>query len=203
MTEPTPLPAPRSRRPALLLLLLFLAPLAFAFWLYYGSGWRPAGHTNHGALIDPARPLPGVALAPLGGGEPLASTWQGKWSLVVIAQGGAAEQGCDALCRQTLVYARQTWLSLGRELTRAQRVLLASAGCCDLAWLKAEHEGLVALQVGSPEAAPVLAQFPAPTAGAVFIVDPRGNLMMRYDVRQDPKGLREDLKKLLELSHIG
>ena len=37
----------------------------------------------------------------------------------------------------------------------------------------------------------------------VFIVDPLGNLMMRYDSRLDPKGLRTDLKKLLDLSHIG
>jgi hypothetical protein len=49
----------------------------------------------------------------------------------------------------------------------------------------------------------VLAAIPSPHAGTVFIVDPLGNLMMRYDVRQDPKGLREDLKNLLELSHIG
>jgi len=27
--------------------------------------------------------------------------------------------------------------------------------------------------------------------------------MMRYDTRQGPKGLRQDLKRLLELSHIG
>jgi hypothetical protein len=26
---------------------------------------------------------------------------------------------------------------------------------------------------------------------------------MRYDVRQNPKGLLQDLKKLLSLSHIG
>ena len=38
---------------------------------------------------------------------------------------------------------------------------------------------------------------------SIFIVDPRGNLMMRYDANADPKGLREDLKQLLELSHIG
>ena len=37
----------------------------------------------------------------------------------------------------------------------------------------------------------------------IFMVDPRGNLMMRYDARDDPKGLRNDLKKLLTLSHIG
>jgi hypothetical protein len=27
--------------------------------------------------------------------------------------------------------------------------------------------------------------------------------MMRYDAHEDPKGLRDDLKKLLALSHIG
>jgi glutathione peroxidase-family protein len=37
----------------------------------------------------------------------------------------------------------------------------------------------------------------------IFIVDPRGNLMMRYDSSQDPKGLRQDLQRLLDLSHIG
>lgn len=195
---------PATRRtPALLLLLLFCAPLAFAFWLYYGSGWRPAGHTNHGALIDPARPLPAVALMPVGGGEPAAKALEGKWSLVVIGQGSAGEQGCDAGCRNALYFARQTWLSLGRELTRAQRVLLAPAGCCDAAFLAREHAGLLALAAGTPDAAPLLALFPTPTADTVYIVDPEGNLMMRYDVHQDPKGLREDLKKLLELSHIG
>jgi hypothetical protein len=38
---------------------------------------------------------------------------------------------------------------------------------------------------------------------SLFIVDPLGNLMMSYDARQNPKGLLEDLQKLLRLSHIG
>jgi hypothetical protein len=37
----------------------------------------------------------------------------------------------------------------------------------------------------------------------VFVVDPLGNLMMRFDVAQNPKGLLQDLEKLLKLSHIG
>jgi hypothetical protein len=205
MTDSAAAPVRKTnRKPVLLLVLMFLAPLAFAFWLYYGSGWRPSGRTNHGDLIDPARPLPAVSLAPVGGGEPVAHALEGKWSLVVIGQGAAeADQGCDAGCRESLVYARQTWLSMGRELTRAQRVLLAPAACCDAGYIKREHEGLVALQAGGPEAAALRASFPEPTVGTVFIVDPRGNLMMRYDTHKDPKGLREDLKKLLALSHIG
>ena len=43
----------------------------------------------------------------------------------------------------------------------------------------------------------------AQRADTVFVVDPLGNLMMSYDARQDPRGLLEDLKKLLRLSHIG
>ena len=109
-----------ARRVALLLLLLFGAPLAAAFWLYYGSDWRPARTTNHGALIQPVVPLADAtlpALAGTGGAPVPAHPLRERWSLVVVATG---PDGCDALCRETLVYARQTWLSLGKYATRAQ-----------------------------------------------------------------------------------
>lgn len=171
----------------LLLLVLFVAPLAAAFLMYYGSGWRPAGHTNHGQLIVPVVPVPGAA-------------FRGKWSLVVI---GAGEAGCDAHCRDALVYARQTWLSLGKLTPRAQRVLLGGEGCCDGDYLQREHTGLLTLAASEASAAALRPLFPPPQEHAIYVVDPLGNLMMRYDVREDPSGLREDLKKLLELSHIG
>jgi hypothetical protein len=34
-------------------------------------------------------------------------------------------------------------------------------------------------------------------------VDPLGNLMMRFPLDEDPKGMLEDIKKLLRLSRIG
>jgi len=196
--------AAANRHPVLLLVLLFLAPLAAAFWLYYGSSWRPALRTNHGTLITPV-PLPELALplaAPAGtaGAMGPASVLRGKWTLLVT---GAGEAGCDVPCRESLVYARQTWLSLAQLSSRVQRVLLAGAGCCDLDYLQREHAGLIALDASGAGAAALLQRLPEPRERTIFIVDPLGNLMMRYDVRQDPKGLREDLKKLLELSHIG
>ena len=179
-------PNTRNRKPILILVVLFLAPLGAAFWLYYGSSWRPSLHTNHGVLITPPVLLPKLA--------------SGKWTLLVVGQG---ESGCDAGCRGTLVYARQTWLSLAQLTPRVQRVLLAGPGCCDRDYLQREHNGLIILNTAGTEAAPLLQRVPDPREGTIFVVDPLGNLMMRYDVRQDPKGLREDLKKLLELSHIG
>lgn len=190
-----------ARRIALLLVVLFGAPLAAAFWLYYGSSWRPARTTNHGTLVRPVVPLADAVLPPLlagaaSPGHPLRE----RWSLVVVATG---PDGCDAGCRETLVYARQTWLSLGKLAPRVRRVLLAEPPCCEAEYLQREHGGLVALRADDATGRALAAQFPQPHARTIYIVDPLGNLMMRYDVRQDPKGLRLDLQKLLELSHIG
>lgn len=186
----------RSRKMLILLALLFLAPLAFSFWLYYGSSWRPGGSTNHGALIQPARPLPATPLAPLDGSQTRPVLNAGKWSLVYVGNGQ-----CDADCRKTLVFTRQVYLSMGRLSDRIQRVFLVTDECCEQQWLAAEQAGLITIPAPDTQ---IVALFPAADrARQVFVVDPLGNLMMSYDSRAEPKGLRDDLKKLLNLSHIG
>jgi cytochrome oxidase Cu insertion factor (SCO1/SenC/PrrC family) len=37
----------------------------------------------------------------------------------------------------------------------------------------------------------------------VYLVDPNGNVMMRWDAAQDPKGMLRDLERLLRASQIG
>ena len=60
------------------------------------------------------------------------------------------------------------------------------------------------LPLASELYAELVARFPTADAPySLYVVDPLGNLMMRFDTRGDPKGLLEDLKKLLKLSHIG
>jgi hypothetical protein len=186
-------PARRGfRGPLIGLVIAFIAPLGCAFWLYYASGWRPAGHTNHGELIEPVRALP---LSAVSGAQAL----KGKWSLVVVGIGA-----CEATCQSALVTARQTWLSLGKLTERVQRVLLAGPGCCEADYLGREHQGLIRLDASAPESQALLGTFPADHQGQmIFIVDPLGNLMMRYDSQANPKGLRQDLQRLLDLSHIG
>jgi hypothetical protein len=49
----------------------------------------------------------------------------------------------------------------------------------------------------------------APTAGPawdrkhVYLVDPNGNVMMRWRAEDDPKGMLRDLERLLRASQIG
>jgi cytochrome oxidase Cu insertion factor (SCO1/SenC/PrrC family) len=188
----------RNFRTVFALAGLFLLPLLLSFWLYYGLHWHPQGMTNHGELIEPVRPLPDVALAD-GAGTARGQIFQGHWTLVYVGDGA-----CDEHCRDTLVFMRQTRLSLNNEMTRVQRVFLVSADCCDRTYLAAEHPGLRVLDASQAAARPLLAQFPSSgRAQALYVVDPLGNLMMRYDARLPPKGLLEDLKRLLQLSHIG
>lgn len=174
----------------LLLVAVFFVPVATSFFLYYVVGWRPGGNTSHGELYAQARPLPASS-------APLAS---GKWTLLYAGNGA-----CNEDCRRSLVFARQTRLSLNQDMTRVTRVFIATADCCDRQYLGAEHQGLVVLDAASDAAlAAVAAALPAnDRQHSLYIVDPLGNLVMRYDTRTAPRGLLEDLKKLLKLSHIG
>jgi hypothetical protein len=102
---------------------------------------------------------------------------------------------------------RQTRLALNDDMTRVQRFLLVTGNCCDQTYLDAEHPGLTVALIDDAAGKALLAIFPdgqsAMRQGAIFIVDPLGNLMMSYGAGIPQKGLLEDLKQLLKLSHIG
>ncbi len=193
----------RNLRTLAALAALFFLPLLASAWLYYGTSWRPEGHINHGELIQPPRPLPRVDLPRIPLGAQLAARdstlFRGQWTLVYVGDGN-----CDASCQGTLYVMRQTRLALGTEMTRLERVFLATGNCCAKDYLAREHAGITVLDASGAAGARLLGAFPAGgRAHALFIVDPMGNLMMRYDVRRDPRGLLVDLRRLLELSQIG
>jgi cytochrome oxidase Cu insertion factor (SCO1/SenC/PrrC family) len=178
---------------------LFLLPLVASFWMYYGSTWRPAGRTNNGELIEPARPLPPAELRDGRGNVASAALFHEKWTLVYVGDGQ-----CDEACKTSLYFMRQTRLALNNEMTRVSRVFLASSQCCANDFLEREHPGLVVIDATGPNATDLVNALPdVERSRSLFIVDPLGNLVMRYDTRADPKGLLTDLKKLLKLSHIG
>jgi hypothetical protein len=175
----------RNLRTVGALAAVFVLPLLLSFWMYYGNAWRPVGRTNHGELIEPARPLPAAP----------GDVFKEKWTLAYIGDGA-----CDETCRESLYFMRQTRLALNNEMTRVSRVFLATGNCCDREFLEREHAGIAVVEASRD----LLNAFPLDERPhSLFIVDPLGNLVMRYDTREDPKGLLQDLKKLLKLSHIG
>jgi hypothetical protein len=207
-SNPSPDPAVRrGRRQLLALAALFFVPLAIAFWLYYGAGhWRPAGGTNKGDLIDPARPLPAVALPRADGTTTDPGFLRGKWTILYVGDGA-----CDERCRKVLYLTRQSRIAINKDIDRVQRVFLVTGHCCDSAFLAAEHPDVLVARLDSagPAGAKLLDVFPAyggvspAAAGLIYLVDPLGNLMMSYAPAAPDKALLTDLRKLLRLSHIG
>ena len=196
----------RQRRILIGVALMFFAPLALSFYLYYGKFWHPGGRVNAGELIDPARPLPALALplaAPPAGAAAQTNPQflKRKWTFLYVQHGR-----CDDECRKHLYDTRQVRLALDRDMDRVQRVFIGDSGCCDLKELLAAHPDLIAIRA-DPAAEPLLALLPERSAAGnshrVYVIDPLGNLMMAYAPGAKPKGLLDDLKRLLGLSSVG
>ena len=194
----------RSRRPFFLILGLFFLPLASAFLVYYGSNWRPSGTTNKGDLITPAIPLASVTLKLSDGGVTNDQFLRKAWTLVYV--GDAA---CAQSCRDTLLTMRQAFQLLGKDMTRVKRVFLYTGSFIDEPYFVIEQSDMLKASLEGSAGAQLLAQFPsdqgiaAEHAGRIYIVDPLGNLMMSYAPITDARKIYQDLKKLLNLSHIG
>jgi cytochrome oxidase Cu insertion factor (SCO1/SenC/PrrC family) len=192
------------------LALIFFGPLGVSFYLYYGHGsWHPGGRVNAGDLIVPPRPLPSLALPLQSSGETESEFLRRKWTLLYVQQGPCAEA-----CRTSLYQTRQVRLALDRDMNRVQRVFIADGDCCDFQFLHEQHPDLIAIRM-NPAAAPLLALLPQRGPGSasagggganaepIYLIDPLGNLMMFYAPGAKPKGMLEDMKRLLRLSHIG
>jgi hypothetical protein len=174
----------RGRLKLLLLGALFALPVA-AGWVAWWLDLAPGATGNYGTLLPP-RPL---------GFAPLAAL-RGKWVLVHL-DGGA----CDAYCERKLYFMRQVRRAQGREATRVERLWLLTDDAAPGAALLGAIEGTV--RARAPRAAE--AAFPAEHLARdhVYLVDPLGNLMLRFPRDPDPSRMVKDLRHLLRYSGFG
>jgi hypothetical protein len=177
----------RGRRQFLLVAAVFLLPLVAA-WLYYAYGPRPEGRTNHGELVQ------GVTLPDPLGDVVLAD----RWTLML-----AESADCDAACDQRLYRARQVWLSLGRKAQRVRRVVITSGGSLLTEARREVHPDLIEIPsdaVPDPLQGPMEALW---EGSEVLVVDPLGNVVIRFATGYEMRDLKSDLERLLRLSRIG
>ena len=99
---------------------------------------------------------------------------------------------------------KQVHTSLNKEIKRVRRVLIVPAKPNEAVFesLQKQYPDLVILSGADAETIKFASQFKG-TAGSVYLVDPLGNLMMRYPQNMNPKGMLTDLKKLLKNSWAG
>ena len=184
----------RGRRVALVILALCAAPTVAA-WLAYVL-WQPRPRLNHGELIE-ARAISDPELRRLDGSPFRLSQLRGRWVLLQIDSAACAEA-----CEKKLLYMRQARLAQGKDAGRIERVwLLADAAPPDAALLR-DHEGL---RVARAPGGAFLAEFPAPhrPSDHIYLLDPLGNLMLRFPSDPDARRMMKDLARLLRASRVG
>ncbi len=182
----------------LLILLVCIAPVVASYFTYYVL--KPSARTNYGELIDPTQhPMPQLGATTLDGQPVALDAYKGKWLLLEAADGA-----CDAACRDKLLVMRQERLMQGKEMERIERVWLITDGAPLDTVLMREYDGTRMLRVKREAVEKWLP--PAP-GGAIFdgiyVVDPLGNLMMRFPKNADHAKMKKDITKLLTASSIG
>jgi cytochrome oxidase Cu insertion factor (SCO1/SenC/PrrC family) len=189
-----------GRLQLVLLGLLFSAPLAMAIVLFFfAPDWRPEGSTNYGELVHPAQPLPEPQWLNAEGETVGLAAIRGHWNWVMLVSGA-----CDGACETELYDLRQTRMLLNEKRLRLRRILLVD----DVNQLEAMTAQLGEvhpdLQIYAPAVGDTAAAaFPEAAPGTVFVVDPLGNLMMRYAPQPDLRKVLKDIKRLMRVSQIG
>ena len=168
-----------ARAKLLLVFLACAAPFALA-WAAWYFGWAPGAAGNYGELIPP-RSVSGAPLPAL----------RGKWVMVTFDSAA-----CDAYCEKKLYYMRQVRRAQGKEQGRIERLWVITDTGAPRAELLAAIEG-THLSRSSP------GEFPGETRDHIYLVDPLGNLMMRFPRDPDPSKMLKDLQRLLKYSGIG
>lgn len=191
-------PVAAGRRRLLLIVAVFVGPLVVAMgWYAVAPQTAPRGDM-HGTLIEPAQPVEAFT-APRGDGESYSlEDLRGHWTLIHRIGAECAER-----CRERLYETRQIHDALGEDRIRVRRLAVAEQGAqtSGLASVMSEHPRLTVLHEHS--GAEFSRQLPEVTPGTVLLVDPLGNLMMRFDRDAEPRGILDDLEQLLKTSRVG
>lgn len=196
--------ASNGRWKLLLVLAVCAAPMIFSYLTYYVI--KPTGRTNYGTILDPREyPMPKLSGHLLGAGpadQPVGlDAYRGKWLMVQVDSGACAEA-----CQKKMYDIRQLRTAQGKEMDRIERVWLITDDLpIDTALIR-QHDGARMLRV---DPAVLKAWLPADQenhtqiSDHIYMIDPLGNLMMRFPKNADANKIKKDLAKLLRASAIG
>ncbi|HEX4984704.1 MAG TPA: cytochrome C oxidase subunit I [Burkholderiales bacterium] len=175
----------------LLLAAISLAPVLGSLLLFYF--WKPQSFTNYGQLL-PATPLAGTSVAQSGGSAFRIDELHGDW-IFLMADAGE----CDEYCRSKLYLMRQIRLTQGDERRRIERVWIVTDGVQPSAQIEAEYRGTRIVMAADTQ---FVSRLPAPASPRdhIYLVDPFGNLMMRFPRNADPQRMKKDVARLIKIS---
>lgn len=190
-----------NRKLLLVVLFLFVLPALASFTLYF-TEWRPSSGVNHGELIVPAREIEDRSMQDIDDKTVKFSVLKGKWTMVYF---DSAE--CNDACMSQLYFMRQTHASQGKNFDKVQRLFVLSDtnSAIKLKSKLSEYPDMLVWKADKAATMKLMQDFgldaqPTENKRSIYLLDPQGNLMMRYAPGAQPAGVRKDLERLLKYS---
>lgn len=182
--------------------MAFIAPVALAYTMFFFVDVK--SFVNHGEILNPIVHISSFKLTDKNNELVPQDELTYKWRLISFVG-----KDCDQSCESRLFDTRQIHTSLGKDQHRLSRMFvhLEPAGEALTKLIVETHENAIhvngniklitdALGVNIRDDAAI-------TNNEIYIMDPMGNVMMRFTQEQPNKEFLYDLKKLLKASQIG
>ncbi len=177
-----------------------ILPFAYAWYLAENPGKVKLG-TNNGELITP--PLSTDQSDFIGHDDfstKNLAELQGHWILINLMQ----STQCTEACQDGLYKTQQITLMMGKDIARIRRLAVIYPQSSHVLPKQWQEDARLLKIVPSLKLQQTLAKvFANDSSGALLVMDPLGNLMMKYAPGYDPYQVRNDLSKLLRISQIG
>ena len=182
--------------------LAFIAPVALAYIMFFFVDVK--SFVNRGEILNPIVHISSFELKNENDEIIPKKELTYKWRLISFVS-----NNCDQQCETRLYDIRQTHTSLGKDRHRLSRMFVHLKPAGELFSKLIAEKHLDVIHVNGNEKIIINAlgdnvrSDVSITDNELYIMDPMGNVMMRFTQDQPTKDVQYDLKKLLKASQIG
>jgi len=188
----------KNRIKLIFITILFALPVMTAWLVYKNPQMLEGGKTkNHGQLISPAKPS-NLADFITNGSDMDFSHLKGRWIMLHIDLDGH----CNVDCEKSVHTLRQLNVLLNKDSHRLKRIYLDKTNETAIKTLLEDNE-LNIFQWNNEQIRTLRKLYDDFVDGDILLLDPLGNIMMKYHHDADPYGIQKDLKLLFKTSQIG
>lgn len=182
--------------------LAFVAPVVLAYIMFFFVDVK--SFVNHGEILNPIVHIKDFKLKDENNEIIATDVLTYKWRLISFLGGE-----CDEACAARLYDSRQVHAALGKDRHRVLRMFVhrEPAGAELSKLIEETHANVIHVYASDDDISKALGTNIREDAGfksnETYIMDPMGNVMMRFTVDQPNKDFLFDLRKLLKASQIG
>ena len=182
--------------------IAFIAPVALAYFMFFFVEVK--SFVNNGEILNPIVHIRSFELKDQDNEIIPENELTYKWRMISFLG-----KDCDQQCEKRLFDTRQIHTSLGKDQHRLSRMFihLAPADAPLLNLVAETHKNVIQVNGSAEIITDALGENIRSDVGInnneTYVMDPMGNVMMRFTQEQPNKVFLHDLKKLLKASQIG